>query len=329
MRVTRALAALCAGVCWLACGGGDEPAAPADTGAATGEQAQADPNNRPPVIQELALSPSRPRPGQTVTAQVAASDPEGEPLSYDFEWRVAGSKAGGNAPELHVESVPRESSIEVSVTARDPQGAASDPATAYARVGNLPPSIVNVLMQPVGLVTAGNDVTATPKATDPEGDELEYRYRWTLNGETLSVEGPTLPAKLLKRGDKVVLEVWANDGNDETEVLQSAPIEVANAAPRITSTPGAFGADGVFRYTVRADDPDGDKSFRYRLVKGPEGMSVGFDDGQVEWAPPVNAAGNHEVEVSVEDLYGAATTQKFALQFAFTTEPAPAAAATP
>jgi hypothetical protein len=327
MRVTRALAALCAGVCWVGCGGGDEPAAPAAAASPAGEQAQANPNNRPPVIEAVTLSPSRPRPGQSVRAQVVARDEEDDTLSYRYEWRVAGSPAGTDAAELHVEAVPRESSIEVTVVARDSDGGESDPATGYARVGNLPPTIVNVLMMPEGLVTAGNDVTATPKATDPEGDEIQYRYRWTLNGETLPNEGPKLPAKLLKRGDKVVLEVWASDGYEETEPLQSAPIEVVNASPRVTSTPGPIGADGVFRYTMRADDPDGDKSFRYRLVKGPQGMSVGFDDGLVEWTPGADATGNHEVEIAVEDLFGAATAQKFTLQIAFVTEPAPAAQA--
>jgi hypothetical protein len=327
MRVTRALAALCAGVgcaCWLACGG-DEPAAPAD-GGATPAAAQANPDNRPPVIDEVSLTPSRPRPGQTVTAQVVASDPEGETLAFDYKWRLGGADAG-NAPELHAEG-PRETSIELTVVARDSQGAESDPATAYARIGNLPPTIVDVWMQPVGnLVTAGNDVTATPRAVDPENDELEFRYRWTLNGETVPVDGPTLPAKLLNRGDKIVLEVWASDGDEESEPLESKPIEVTNAAPHVTSTPGAIAPDGVFRYTVRAEDPDGDKTFRYRLVKGPAGMTIGFADGQVEWTPPPDAAGNHDVEISVEDSFGASSSQKFAIQLAYVTEQAPAAQA--
>jgi hypothetical protein len=328
MRVTRALAALCAGVgcaCWLACGG-DEPAAPAD-GAANPAGAQANPNNRRPVIDELHLSPSQPRPGQTVTAQIVASDPEGDTLSFDYEWRVGGVAVGVNGPELHAEG-PRETSIELTVIAHDTQGGDSDPATAYARVGNLPPVILDVWMQPTGqLVTAGHDVTATPRATDPEGDELEFRYRWTLNGETVPVDGPTLPAKLLKRGDKVVLEVWASDGDLETEPLESKPIEVTNAAPKVTSTPGAIGPDGVFRYTMRSEDPDGDKSFRYRMVKGPDGMTVGFNDGQVQWTPPPDAAGTHDVEISVEDLFGASSSQKFAIQLSYVTEPAPAAQA--
>lgn len=325
MRVSRALAALCAGVSWIGCGGADEAAVPADAAGAQAAAAQPNANNQPPVIQEVKLTPAKPRPGESVSVKVSAQDPEGEPLSYEYRWRVAGTALDNKSSSYHVESVGRDSSIEVTVIAHDPQGGASEPMAATARVGNQSPQLLQVLLKPLGDVTSGNDITAEPRAIDAENDSIEYRYRWTLNGETLSIEDATLPAKLLKRGDKVVLEVWASDGLDETEPLESAPIEIHNGAPHILSSPGPIGPDGIFRYALRVEDPDGDKSFRYRLLKGPDGMSVGFDDGQVTWDPAGGSAGDHEVELAVEDLFGASTVQKFTLQVAFVTESAPVA----
>jgi hypothetical protein len=319
-----ALAALgAAALLGVACGGGDEPVPAASD--APGAQLSGD--NRPPVIDEVVLEPKQPRPGQSVRARVIASDPEGDSLSFDYSWRVGGSGVETKGDSLHVQSFNRGSGIEVTVVARDEHGGASEPVSATTRVGNLPPALMQVNLTPITGVTAGSDITANPIATDPEGDSIEYRFRWTLNGETLDVEGPTLPAGRLKRGDRVVLEVWAGDGSSESEPIESKPIEVVNAAPRIVSTPGAIGPDGVFRYELKAEDPDGDQSFRYRLVRGPQGMTVGFDDGKVVWTPPATAAGRHDVEVAVEDLFGARSNQSFALQLDFVTEAPPAARA--
>jgi hypothetical protein len=119
----------------------------------------------------------------------------------------------------------------------------------------------------------------------------------------LPIEGATLPAGNFERGDVVVLEVVASDGSDATEPLASEPIKVENAPPRITSQSGKVEADGVYRYAVQAEDPDGDRAFRFRLLNGPPGMAIGFDDGQLRWDPPADAAGSHAIEIEVQDLF--------------------------
>lgn len=329
MRRIVAPAALCGWLLLQGCGG--EPAAPA-AGQEVAEGAASATQNGPPVIEEVALEPARPRPGEMVTARVVAHDPEGDPFALDYAWRVSGRTvdAAAGSSSLHVEGVGRESAIEVTVVARDAHGE-SQPATAVARVGNLPPSIVTVGMQPEGHVSAGTDIVATPRATDPEGGEIEYHYHWTVNGQTVPVDGPTLPGNLFSRGDTVVLEVVASDGNEESEPVVSPPIPVGNAAPRVVSQPGQISADGIFHYALVAEDPDGDKTFRYRLLKGPRGMAIGFDDGKLEWEPPADAAGTHEVEIEVADLFGGKATYRFSLELSYESvkgQPAqPAAAA--
>jgi hypothetical protein len=158
---------------------------------------------------------------------------------------------------------------------------------------------------------------AAPEGVDPDGDRLRYSYRWLVDGEPLPDEEPTLRGDRFRRGDSIELEVVANDGTEDSETFRSDPIEVANAAPRITSTPGALGKDGAFRYEVTAQDPDGDTSFRYRLVEAPAGMTIGFDDGVVAWQPGDDAEGNHAVEVEVSDLFGGRATQPFEIRLAY------------
>jgi len=322
MRRVVAPVALCG---WLLLQGcGSEPAAPAADGSSGGASAA---SNSPPVIDEVTLVPSRPRPGETVQAQVQAHDPDGDPIRLEFHWRAGGRSLpeADDKPALHVEKLEKQSELEVTVVAHDEHGE-SAPQTATVRVGNLPPTILTVGMQPEGKVSQGVDITATPRATDPDGDEIEYHYHWMVNGESVPVEGATLPGDQFHRGDHIVLEVVASDGDAESEPVVSPPIPVVNAPPRVVSKPGQISDDGIFRYTLKTEDPDGDTSFRYKLVKGPRGMSVGFDDGKVKWEPPADAAGTHDVEIEVEDLFGGSSTYRFALQLSYQTQQEPVAA---
>jgi hypothetical protein len=299
----------------VACGGDGEPRTSAQT-------AQPAAQNSPPVIESVSLTPSDPRPGQQITAQVNAVDPDGDRITLDYRWRVSGMpvESANGQPSLHVEGKETGGSIEVTVIARDEHGE-SAPQTASARIGNLPPTIIQVELKPQGgQVTAGEDLTASPVARDPEGDPIEFRYQWRVNHETAMVNGPTLPASMFKRGDKIVLDVVASDGQNESALLTTLPIEVVNAPPKIVSKPGAIDNDGTFRYAVKAEDPDGDRVLRYRLAKAPPGMTIGFDDGQIRWSPPANAAGSHDVEVEVADRFGATAKQDFALNVAFSTD---------
>ena len=310
--------------CWIgfACGGDPDPAPGAEQ---SGDDALSAVTNGAPVIESVSLDPAEPRPGQRVTARVEASDPDGDKIAYDYRWRVNGwevDSADGSS-SLHVEKNEPGASIEVTVVARDANGE-SAPLTASTRIGNLPPTIVQVVMRPLGQVSVGSDVTASPMATDPDGNEIEYHYSWRVNGDPVGDDGPVLPTSAFRRGDRIELEVVASDGSDDSQPLVSPPIEVANAAPRVVSQPGPIGSDGVFRYKVEAEDPDGDKMFRYRLLKGPDGMTVGFDDGQMKWQPPTDKPGTADVEIEVEDRFGGKAVHRFALEYAFETKKAEA-----
>jgi hypothetical protein len=284
-----------------------------------------------PGIEALRLVPSRPRPGDRVTASADLSGAEGERVELDYEWYVDGRRLPAErGASLHVEGAEKGTRIEVVAVARG-RGGVSEPARASARVANQPPVLHDVILEPLAEVSVLNDVTARPRASDADGDAIRYRYTWRVNGERVEGEGEgqVLRAERFARGDLIELEVVASDGEDESEPLRSAAIEVVNAGPRFHSKPGRIDADGVFRYRAEVEDPDGDRRFRYRLVKGPRGMRLDPLDGQVTWAPGPEQSGRHEVVLEAEDAQGAATSQTFHVQVDFETEPVPAAPAAP
>ena len=314
-------AALCA---VLAGCGSDEPAEdPAvnremGSGVKPVADSAAPADNGRPVIERLYVSPSEPRPGEHISALVQASDPDGDPIELVYDWRIDGRRTGHNGSSMPVEAESKNALIEVIVVARDGVNE-SEPARASARIGNRPPQILQVVIEPMTDVTVGNDITASPRATDPDGDPVSYSYRWQVNDREIGQNEAVLRAVHYSRGDRIRLSVTASDGQQESEALQSQEIVVGNAAPVITSVPAGFEEDGTFRYKVEAEDPDGDSLFRYRLVEGPKGMKLDVVSGELAWKPDESQAGTHRVSLEVDDRSGGVATQLFDVQVAFET----------
>ncbi len=299
-----------------ACGGSDEPKTtglPMRT--VEVEQPQADAGeNRPPAIESLSLSPQQPRPGELVRSSIRASDPDGDRVFFTYDWRVDGQRAG-DGPNLHVEG-RRGTLIELRVVPND--GQIEGPVeTASVRAGNQPPILLGVVLEPLGEVSVNHDIAANPKANDPDGDDLVFRYAWAVNGDRVGGDDAVLSKEKFKRGDSITLRVVAYDGRDESEPLQSDPFQVENARPAITSAPGSFDGDGTFRYQVAVSDPDGDRHLRYRLLEAPSGMAMDLLDGMITWTPADSQAGRHPVVIEVDDRAGGKATQSFDVSVAF------------
>ena len=305
-RIWLALAALA-----LACGGGEEAQAPATKpmGHARAE-AQDAPGNQPPAIERVGLEPREPLPGSEVRATVRATDPDGDPVTLAYEWRLDGERLRADAPALRLEYAAKGQELEVRVRASDATSE-SAPAHASTTIGNQRPEVLGLRVDPLEEVARGGSVVVSPHAQDADGDALEFRYHWTVNGHALEEAGESLATEGLGRGDEILVEVVASDGEAESARFASAPVRVGNAPPTIVSSPGAGFDGGVFRYRLEARDPDGDRGLRYRLLSGPEGMTVDPVLGEVQWTPRRDQTGTHAVDVVVEDPAGGSGAQTF------------------
>jgi hypothetical protein len=307
----------------LGCGG---DATQETTGAAwqvPGESGEAR-LNRAPVILEVHLSPSEPAAGERVSAHVRASEPDGEAIQLRFAWSVGGRPLPESGAEIRLGEVARGERVEVEVTASDGRDE-SEPVWVFGTVRNRRPVVTGIGLRPLSEVPRGEPVVATVAARDPDGDQLEFRYEWSVNDHPLPEEGNTLRTDRLRRGDAIRVRVVASDGTDESAPIPSGVVHVANAHPEILSSPSGVSSDGSFRYAVQARDPDGDRRLRYELRKGPEGMKMNRIDGEVTWQATAKQAGAHEVEIVVEDSEGARTVQAFEL-IVRVADPQPAAA---
>jgi hypothetical protein len=289
-----------------------------DTTAAPGE-------NQPPAIRRLHLEPGEPVRGDTVRAVVTARDPDGDRVELAYRWRVAGERMPESGPEIRLGEVDKGDEVEVEVVASDGTWE-GEPARASAEVRNRRPVVVGVRLDPAPNVAPGQKLTAVAVGDDEDGDEVEFRYAWRVNGRSVDADGPALDTAGLDRGDEIQVRVTAHDGEAESDPVESVRVQVGNSSPDILSDPTGLREDGAFVYQVEARDPDGDRNLRFSLRQAPEGMRVDPVLGEVTWHPTAKQAGRHTVEVVVEDRHGASALQRFDLDVAIAGE-APAAPA--
>jgi hypothetical protein len=268
--------------------------------------------NRAPRVTSLSIEPSHPQPGQVVQASVSVNDPDGDPTSVRFTWRVNDELIASRGPSLELPGIAKDARVEVEAVASD--GRAESPAaTAHARVGNSAPVISDVHFDRADEVRAGDTVVAVVAADDPDGEPVQLSYQWMVNGR--AAEGDSserFDTSGLHRGDGVAVRVVASDGEDESEGFDTPNLVLGNAAPKITSEPPpGMGADGIYRYAVEATDPDRDRSLRFSLGAAPEGAHVDPVGGEITWQPTFKQTGTHPIEVIVSDGHGGETKQRF------------------
>jgi hypothetical protein len=293
--------------CAIGLGCGDDAPPPAEPDLSLGFASSEE--NRPPRIAQVRIEPGEPAIGSRVSAVVSARDPEGAPLSLSYRWLVGGLERGDEA-SLSLAGVAKGSRVEVEVAASDGVHE-SAVSRASVEVIDRPPVIRGFVVEPPDTVTPGQPLSVETLAEDPDDDFVELEYAWFVNDERHETEGAVFDTTGLRQGDRIRAEVRAGDGTNWTRGRSTAPVVVGSGHPEITSTPPGFREDGVFRYRIEAEDPDGDRRLRYALAEGPDGMVVDPVLGELSWRPQAGQVGAFPVEVVVRDSSGLETRQSF------------------
>ncbi len=249
----------------------------------------------------VTLHPARPSSSDCLRAVV-----QGRSGGAPYHWLV-----NGNPVPDHQESVlcsehfKRDDQVMVQVGLDET--AASDTLT----IGNTPPRILEVSATSDQVLRHG-PITVSAVADDLDGDLVEFRYQWLINGEEdhFSTEA-TLPAENYAQGDRIKVKIVPFDGIDEGTIYESAELTVNNAPPVITSRPPVNFEAWEYLYQVEASDPDG-QELAYTLQEAPEGMTIS-DAGLISWDLAEVAAGTYRIEIAVEDADSATAHQKYTL----------------
>jgi len=289
--------------------------------------------NNPPVISSLTATPSNVAPGADTTLAIAATDADGDTLTY--AWTGGGVfAAAGAATTLWHHATAGAYSLTCKVT--DGNGGQTAGVVTIlvseAGGGNLPPVITNISAAPPAVPQDG-DTTLAVVASDPEGGALTYA--WAGSGTFTNAAAATTTWHFGTVGlYSLSCTVSDADGGQTvgTVVVSVSVPEPANQEPVVdTALAGDVAAPVVGQKMILsavASDPDGDsltvlwddgsgsgnfsdpslddatgeaKATWTAPSAGAFTITASFDDGKVASFRNVSAITNATLDVTVAD----------------------------
>jgi hypothetical protein len=217
--------------------------------------------NTVPEITSASIAPSLPDKYDTIRCEgVGWFDLDDDPPGYDRSWRVNGTEVSTDA-ELVAADLNRGDTVRCELTPNDGDGTGKSKLSTEVVIQNTPPSVAKVVIGPDDPLK-GDVVTATiTGGTDPDGDDVSYRYKWTVNGADAGTTD-VLPSSRFQKGDIIRLIVFPTDGTDEGAEVTSNSVIAGNNLPEIALVelaPAELYTSDILTATVYASDPDGDR----------------------------------------------------------------------
>jgi TonB family protein len=144
--------------------------------------------NRSPTV-TLKSDKTQLREGETATLEVEASDPDGDQLQYRWSSSAGTIEGNGSKARLLTSGLAMTSNrldVKVSVAVEDGNGATETKSVdlVVERV-NRPPTLA--VKAERNEVQQGDPLSLSAEATDPDGDQL--RYRWSTSAGVIEGEG--------------------------------------------------------------------------------------------------------------------------------------------
>ena len=215
------------------------------------------PDNQPPLIATL-NGPEAGDEAAPLDYTASASDPDGDPLTYswDFDGDGTTDQAGVDLTSV-THAYPDDGTYTLTLTVDDGNGETAT-RTLDVEISNVDPTIVDLTGDTSGEEGAAfaYDATATDPADAPLADAWDFGDGGATSGDGLaSVQHVYTTAGTYT----LALTVSDGDGGSDTESLTVVVVE-PNQTPVIASLTGDTNgvAGSSFAFTADATDPDGD-----------------------------------------------------------------------
>ena len=277
------------------------------------------PPNIPPTVRATCEPCTVPRGGE-VRLTAEASDPDGDPISYEWEARRGTFTGATDRPDARWTAPDRLGTAVIRVEVTDGRGGRAV-AEVAVKVVNRPPVFGPSLRF---LIAENRDGSATPitlgrvRATDPDGDDFEFALASDSDRFVLDAASGALsyigPGEDFEAGpSQYTLTVVATDalgGEARAEVV----VTVANVNERPTAMDDTLtvAEDRKTRAAVLANDEDPDRGDRLRVIEvatPAHGQTRIVDAGAaVQYAPDPNYHGPDRFTYVVADAGGLADT---------------------
>ena len=239
--------------------------------------------------------------------------PNGQPgpKQYRFEWTPNSADVATGKRTIRFEANDGHGGVAIQ----------SLDVTVLATAPNRGPSI---LSKPRTITYPGVPYAHQVIAEDLDGNPLQYSLAKRPPGMTISAQGliEWSTDTLLANPQDVEVVVADGQGGTATQKFQiRVTSQLENTRPTIVSNPKLAGRqDRLYSYDAVADDAQGDEVV-WSLVRGPIGMSIGFNNGRVRWTPRDDQMGSNTVTIRATDTLGAYSDQSFAIDVACVNTP--------
>ncbi len=192
----------------LACNGGN-------TSDSSDSEVTVDPSA--PTAPVVSIQPASPVTADDIVCTIAteSTDADGDAITYTYEWLKNNQPFDETGDTITADQTTAAEGWMCTVTATDSTGLASDPASDNVGIGNSPPGVPEIAIDPEA-PTTDDDVVCfvTVDADDPDGHDVTYQYTW------LDTEGEvdngfaedTMSASKTSSGQLLACQVNAFDG---------------------------------------------------------------------------------------------------------------------
>jgi len=189
-----------------------------------------------PTGAALALCDGPVRSGTVPEVRVvaAATDADGDAVTYRYEWTLGGETLAGAVGPRFPKALGKHDVASVQVTPWD--GELAGPSTvAICSARNTPPTAPTAALEPADATAlSGLAVRITKPATDHDGDAVTYRYAWSRDGLPFALDGASAPPRTIRHREAWRVEVSPNDGEADGEPVVLTAL-VRNTPPPIPS----------------------------------------------------------------------------------------------
>ena len=219
--------------------------------------------NNAPTLAGATLGPAGATAQDTLTcAPGAASDADGDAVSFRFSWQVGAADPGVSGDTLGPAHLDGDDVVTCTVT---PTDGLSDGAPAVSNALTVDPAgaprITAMSLTPSSAYT-DDAITVNVSVTDPEGDPVNLSYAWTVDGASVAETSNSLSgATHFDKYQVVEVTVTPDDGvltgegvSDSAVVLNTPP-----EAPAVAIDPaGAVPNTDALTCLLELDSPDAD-----------------------------------------------------------------------
>jgi hypothetical protein len=239
-------------------------------------------------------------------------DLEHDAVTFQYRWYVNENLVQGETgPQFPPEKLQRGDRLSAEVTPSDGRSTGAPYKTQSVQVGNTLPFVVSVGLPEQ--IRPGDTVKVEAEIKDMDNDEVRVLYQWWKNKDVVAeTEVPSLDTTGFVRGDVLGVTVIPRDAGGEGRKISPPPVVIGNSPPRFTSRPLPVAQRGVYEYSLKAVDAEGDP-ISFDLQMAPPGMTIDKKAGLISWKIPADLSGAYRVRVVADDGQGGSSSQEFEL----------------